>query len=153
MPLNKKLCIIYKQVILEQAANPKNRGRVDNFDNEITAYNPSCGDELHLTMKISNNKIEKILFEGSGCTISQASASLMTSLITGKSINETIELSKIFSDLAIGKKYPQEEIEKLGDAQVLTSIMEFPARIKCATLAWWGLDQMLFGGSEGENND
>ncbi|TSO25383.1 Fe-S cluster assembly sulfur transfer protein SufU [Lactobacillus sp. LL6] len=153
MPLNKKMRIIYRQVILEQAANPKNRGRIEDFDHETTVYNPSCGDKIHLTMKISNNKIEKILFEGSGCTISQASASLMTSLITGKSIDEAVKISKMFSDLAIGKKYPEEEIKKLGDAQVLISIMEFPARIKCATLAWWGLDQMLFGRSEGENND
>ncbi|WP_308557737.1 Fe-S cluster assembly sulfur transfer protein SufU [uncultured Lactobacillus sp.] len=155
MALNDQLRMLYRQVILENAQNPRNRGEIDNADRQTTIYNPSCGDKLHLTLKLSDDQkvIKQIAFEGQGCTISQASASLMTTLMTGKSQDEAIRLSKLFSDLAMGHEHPEEEIDQLKDAKILTSIMEFPARIKCATLAWWGLDRMLLGESKENEND
>lgn len=154
MSLNDQLKLLYKQVLVENANHPHNYGKVNNFNRETTVYNPSCGDKLHLTLKLnSEQKISEIAFEGEGCTISQASASLMTQLMKDKSAKEAIKLSKLFSDLAMGKQHSEAEMKQLGDAQILTNIMEFPARIKCATLAWWGLDRMLLGKNEEENND
>ena len=152
MSLNDRLNFLYKQVILENSQNPHNYGKVPDFNHETTVYNPSCGDKLHLTLKLENDQISKIAFEGEGCTISKASASLMTQLVKGESKDEAIRLSKLFSDLAMGKEHSSDEIAELKDAQILTNIMEFPARIKCATLAWWGLDRMLLGESEDEND-
>ena len=97
--------------------------------------------------------IKNIAFEGEGCTISKASASMMTQLVTKKNIEEAVECSKIFSDLAAGKQHSKQDLQLLGDAQVLVNIMEFPARIKCATLAWWGLDRALLGKEKEEEND
>lgn len=140
---------LYRQIILESAENPQNYGKVKDANRSTQVFNPSCGDRLNLTAKISeDNRILDIKFEGHGCTISMASASLMTQLVTGKDAREVIALSKTFSDLAIRKKHSQQEVAKLGDAQVLTNIMQFPARIKCATLAWWGLDRLLLGSEQ-----
>lgn len=153
MSLN-RLKILYKDVVLEEANNPKNRGRIADPTNQTTVYNPSCGDKLHFTAKVDkDHKIKDIKFEGEGCSISQASASLMTRVVKGKSTKDAIELSKIFSDMAMGKKHTQADLDKLGDAQILTNIMEFPARIKCATLSWWALDRMLLGKEKDEDND
>lgn len=154
MALNEQLKMLYRQVILENANHPHNYGQAADFNRETTVYNPSCGDKLHLTLHLDQDeKISDLAFEGEGCTISQASASLMTQLMKGKSKYEAVKLSKLFSDLAMGKKHSDEEIKQLKDAQILTNIMEFPARIKCATLAWWGLDRMLLGEEEADNND
>lgn len=154
MSLNERLSMLYRQIIMENSQKQTYRGLVDDFTHETTVYNPSCGDKLHLTIKLDDQKqIKKIAFEGQGCTISQASASLMCQLVQGKSEKDALKLSHLFSDLAMGKKHTKEEISQLEDAQVLTSIMEFPARIKCATLSWWGLDRALLGEDEEENND
>lgn len=149
-----RLKLLYKDVILEQANNPQNRGKVKDPTTQTTVYNPSCGDKLHFTAQVDKDKkIKDIAFEGEGCSISQASAGMMTQVVKGKTSSEAIELSKIFSDMAMGKKHNQEDLDKLGDAQVLTNIMQFPARIKCATLSWWALDRMLLGNKKGEDND
>lgn len=148
-----KLRSLYKAVILDHAQMPRNYGQLTDFSYETTVYNPSCGDKIHLTILIENNKIKKIAFNGEGCTISKASASMMTDLVKGKSIKEAIELSQLFSNLAVGKNSDTLKLEQLGDAQVLVNIMQFPARIKCATLTWWGLDRALLGKEKEEEND
>lgn len=148
-----KLKNLYKAVILDHAQTPRNFGKLTNFTNETTVYNPSCGDRIHLTLFVESEQIKDIAFDGEGCTISKASASIMAQLVKGKSIEEAIAFSKIFSDLAAGKKHSEKDIQSLGDAQVLVNIMEFPARIKCATLAWWGLDRALLGKEKEEEND
>ena len=149
-----RLKLLYKDIILEQANNPQNTGRIRNPTNETNVYNPSCGDKLHFTCTLDKNKkITAIAFEGEGCSISQASASMMTQVVKGKSTTQAIELSKIFSDMAMRKKHSQEDLEKLWDAQVLINIMRFPARIKCATLSWWALDRMLLGEKRDKEND
>lgn len=150
MDLTERLKLIYKQVILENAENPRNYGELKDFDYKTTVYNPSCGDKWNLMLKTKDDQITDISFEGEGCTISKASASLMTQLVKEKNVSEAIELSKLFSSIASGHKHSKEEMSKLKDAQVLTNIMEFPARIKCATIAWWGLDRMLLGNEKGE---
>src|SRR5699024_4465434 len=106
-----------------------------------------------LTILIENNKIKKIAFNGEGCTISKASGSMMTDVLKGKRIKEAIELSQLFSNLAADKKSDTLKLEQLGNAQVLVHFMQYPARFKCANLAWWGLDRSLLGKEKEEEND
>lgn len=149
-----RLKFLYREVILENANNPQNHGSIANADYQTTVYNPSCGDKLNLFLNLNDqNEISAIKFNGEGCTISQASASLMTQVVKGKTKNEAVKIAQIFSKMAMGKKCSQEEIAQLGDAQIMTNIMMFPARIKCATLAWWALERILLGKDEDEEND
>ncbi|MEN2347813.1 Fe-S cluster assembly sulfur transfer protein SufU [Lactobacillus helveticus] len=149
-----RLKSLYREVILENANNPQNHGSLADADYQTTVYNSSCGDKLNLFLNLNDqNEISAIKFNGEGCTISQASASLMTQVVKGKNKDEAIEIAKIFSKMAMGKDCSKDEIAKLGDAQIMTNIMMFPARIKCATLAWWALEQILLGKDEDEEND
>lgn len=148
-----RLKFLYREVILENANNPHNYGSIENPNYQTTVYNPNCGDKLNLFLNLNNNEISEIKFNGEGCTISQASASLMTKAVEGKTKTEALELAQIFSDMAMEKECSQQELAKLGDAQILTNIMMFPARIKCATLAWWALERILLGKSEEKEND
>lgn len=147
-----KLRNLYQAVILDHAQHPQNYGQLTDLTNETTVYNPNCGDKIHLTIRVKNHKLEAIAFNGEGCTISRASASMMTQLVKGKSEAQALHLSKIFSAMAAGQKKQEDELDALGDAQVLINIMQFPARIKCATLAWWGLDRALLGKKRDQKN-
>ncbi|WP_373842332.1 Fe-S cluster assembly sulfur transfer protein SufU [Limosilactobacillus sp.] len=138
-----KLKGLYREVILDHANHPHNKGRLADSTNAMTLHNPTCGDTINLQINVQDKKIKEIAFTGAGCTISQASASMMTDAVKGKSVETALNMAKTFSDMAIGKQHPQADLDQLGDAQVLTSIMEFPARIKCATLSWWALQRAL----------
>lgn len=138
-----KLNGLYREVILDHANHPHNKGELANSTNAMTLHNPTCGDTINLQVEVDDNKIKNIAYTGEGCTISQASASMMTDAVKGKTTEEALAMAKTFSDMAIGKQHPDKDLEKLGDAQILTSIMEFPARIKCATLSWWALQRAL----------
>jgi nitrogen fixation NifU-like protein len=138
-----KLNGLYREVILDHANHPHNKGKLASSTNAMTLHNPTCGDTINLQVEVDDNKIKNIAYTGEGCTISQASASMMTEAVKGKTTEEALEMAKTFSDMAIGKKHSAEDLDKLGDAQILTSIMEFPARIKCATLSWWALQRAL----------
>lgn len=145
-----KLNTLYREVILDHAANPHHKYKLDKATETAHLDNPSCGDEIDLNVLIKDNKIEDIAFTGHGCTISQASASMMTDAVIGKSMPQAMTMAKIFTDVALGKQKTKAKIKQLGDAQVLTQIMSFPARIKCATLAWHALTQVLI---ESETQD
>ena len=148
-----KLNQLYRAVILEHAANPHHYYVVPDATNEKALHNTTCGDTVNVSLYLdSNNRITAIGFTGQGCTISQASASMLTDVMLGKSKDEALAIAKIFSDEAIGKKHSKEELTELGDARVLTQIMEFPARIKCATLAWWALQRALLTESGKEDH-
>lgn len=143
-----KLNNLYREVILDHAQHPHHKGPLAQATQQISLNNPTCGDVINLQIQLdAADRIQAIGFTGDGCTISQASASMMTTAVTGKTKEEALELAKTFSDLAIGKKHAA-DIAALGDAQVLTNIMEFPARIKCATLAWWALQRALLQESD-----
>lgn len=150
-----KLNQLYRAVILDAAAHPHHKGAIQSPTNEMTLHNPTCGDTVSLQLKVTDGKISDIGFTGDGCTISQASASMMTDAVSGKTIAEALKMAKIFSDEAIGKQHDEADLALLGDAQTLTSIMQFPARIKCATLAWWALTRALEKDQKagGTNND
>ncbi|OJG08872.1 NifU-like protein involved in Fe-S cluster formation [Enterococcus asini] len=103
--------------------------------------NPTCGDVIHLELEVKDGIIENIAFDGSGCSISTASASMMTDVVLGKPVSEIEDLTLLFSDLVQGKDVP--EAEHLGEAEVLAGVAKFPARIKCATLAWKALSKAV----------
>ena len=138
-----KLNGLYRDVILDHANNPRNKHDIPNATSKMTIHNPTCGDTINVAVEVEGDRIGNIGYTGSGCTISQASASMMTESVKGKTTEEALDMAKTFSDMAIGKKHSEDDLEKLGDAQILTSIMEFPARIKCATISWWALQRAL----------
>lgn len=132
---------LYRQVIMDHYKNPRNRGVLENDSLTINMNNPTCGDRIQLTLKIDDGKVTDARFEGEGCSISMSSASMMTQAIKGKSIEDAIKLSKIFSDMMLGKDY-DDNID-LGDIEALQGVAKFPARIKCATLAWKAMEKGL----------
>ena len=144
-----KLDQMYRAVILDEAQHPRHHGVLPAFDREITVRNPSCGDVLHLQIKEDAGRVTDVAFSGSGCTISQASASLMTEQIIGKTPADIEQMVETFSDLIINGDVPNADI--LGDAAVLKGVHQFPARIKCATLAWKAAAQVLT--QKGEEHD
>lgn len=146
-----KLSNLYREIILDHAEHPHNRGTLSQATHAKTLHNPTCGDEIDLQVAVGpDQRIEDVRWSGHGCTISQASASMMTEAVKGKSVATALKMATTFSDLAIGKDHSESDLAALGDARVLTSIMEFPARIKCATLAWWALQRALSQETEGE---
>lgn len=134
---------LYREVILDHSEHPHHKQSLSEATNKITLKNPTCGDVINLEIKLDGDKITDIGFTGEGCTISQSSASMMTDTVLNKTITESLEMAHIFSDMVMGKKHSQSDLDKLGDAAILSSIMQFPARIKCATLCWWALRKSL----------
>lgn len=130
---------LYKQIILEHYKRPHNFGSLDPHSCRIEGNNPSCGDQLQLDLQLEADVIVAIRFSGTGCAISQASASLMTSLIQGKTTAQARELAVAFhAMLRTGVAAPE-----LGDIAALAGIGKLPARVKCAGLAWHTLEQAL----------
>ncbi|MGG4010696.1 Fe-S cluster assembly sulfur transfer protein SufU [Bacillus smithii] len=132
---------LYRNVIMDHYKNPRNKGSLENGNLTIDMNNPTCGDRIHLTMNVEDGKVTDAKFEGEGCSISMASASMMTEMIKGKNIETALKLSKIFSDMMQGKDYPDDL--DLGDMEALQGVSKFPARIKCATLAWKAMEKGL----------
>ncbi|MCZ2492333.1 Fe-S cluster assembly sulfur transfer protein SufU [Dellaglioa carnosa] len=128
-----KLDNLYRQVILEHATHPHHHGSLDDSEKTIELRNPTCGDVLKVELVMANDKVQKVAFSGTGCTISQASASMMTDEIIGKSKEEIEEMVTTFSKMVMGQK---NDDDLLGEAAILEGVAQFPARIKCATLAW-----------------
>jgi nitrogen fixation NifU-like protein len=134
--MNDELKELYQEVILDHNKSPRNYKKLDNANHFAEGYNPLCGDKVNIYLDIEEDKIEDISFQGSGCAISKASASLMTSSLKGKSIEEAKELFEKFRELITGKDDDELNIEELGKLAVFTGVKEFPSRVKCASLAW-----------------
>lgn len=134
---------LYREVILDHSEHPHHKHELENSTNKVTLKNPTCGDVINLEIQVTDNKITDIGFTGEGCTISQSSASMMTDAVMNKSVEECLLLAQIFSDMVMGQKRSEQDLEKLGDAAILSSVMQFPTRIKCATLCWWALRKSL----------
>ncbi|HEV2614296.1 MAG TPA: SUF system NifU family Fe-S cluster assembly protein [Gammaproteobacteria bacterium] len=132
---------LYQEVIIDHNRNPRNFAKLDNSTHEAEGFNPLCGDKLKLYLIIKNNIIEKINFEGSGCAISTASASLMTEHLLGKTVEEAEKIFKLFHDFMITDISTVST--DLGKLKVLAGVREYPARVKCATLAWHTLEAAL----------
>ncbi|NQD65150.1 SUF system NifU family Fe-S cluster assembly protein [Bacillus haikouensis] len=130
---------LYRQVIMDHYKNPRNKGSLEDGSFTIDMNNPTCGDRIHLTLKVEDGIVQDAKFDGEGCSISMASASMMTQIVKGKEIDEALKLSKIFSDMMQGNDY-DEDVD-LGDIEALQGVAKFPARIKCATLAWKAMEK------------
>lgn len=130
---------LYRRVIMDHYKKPHNKGVLEDSSITIDMNNPTCGDRIRLTMKEEEGKITDVKFEGEGCSISMASASMMTQVIKGKDVETALQLSHIFSDMIQGKDY--DSSLDLGDMEALQGVSKFPARIKCATLAWKAMEK------------
>ena len=128
---------LYQEVILDHSRNPRNFGRLEDADREAEGNNPLCGDQLTLFVKTADGIVTDISFEGTGCAISTASASLMTETLKGKSIAEAQDIFERFHAMVTGDPNQEPEgIKELGKLGVLAGVREFPVRVKCASLAW-----------------
>ncbi|MEK3980734.1 Fe-S cluster assembly sulfur transfer protein SufU [Psychrobacillus sp. FSL K6-2836] len=130
---------LYRRVIMDHYKNPRNKGSIEDGALTIDMNNPTCGDRIHLTLQVEDGKIQNAKFDGEGCSISMASASMMTQAVKGKSVEEALQLSSTFSEMMLGKDY-DDSIE-LEDIEALSGVSQFPARIKCATLAWKAMEK------------
>ncbi|MFB7158344.1 MULTISPECIES: Fe-S cluster assembly sulfur transfer protein SufU [unclassified Lysinibacillus] len=130
---------LYRSVIMDHYKNPRNKGSIENDAVTIDMNNPTCGDRIHLTLKVTDGIVEDAKYDGEGCSISMSSASMMTQLIKGKKIEEALELADIFSKMMMGEDYSDKY--DLEDVEALQGVSQFPARIKCATLAWKAMEK------------
>jgi nitrogen fixation protein NifU and related proteins len=138
---------LYQEVILDHSRRPRNFGALENADVLVHGDNPSCGDEIHLGVHFGpGDTLAEIKFSGQGCAISQASASMMTMKLKGKTRNEASALGNAFKDLVIGGDAVSSSSSgspKLGDLQFLAGVRKFPQRVKCAMLPWRAVEQAL----------
>ena len=125
---------LYQEVILDHNRRPRNFRRIEPASHHAEGYNPLCGDRFTVFMQITGDRIEDVAFEGSGCAISKASASLMTDRLKGSTVAEARDLFERFHRMVTTP--PDRDVEDLGKLSALAGVREFPVRVKCASLAW-----------------
>lgn len=145
MPTN-NLDQLYRSVIMDHYKNPRNKGVLEENNVTIDMNNPTCGDVIHLTLKVEDGIVRDAKFEGEGCSISMASASMMTQIIKNKDVDTAVKYAHLFSDMMLGKEI--DDSVDLGDIEALSGVAKFPARIKCATLAWKAMEKGVDEDSE-----
>jgi len=136
---------LYQEVILDHNRRPRNWGAIEQPDRKADGYNPLCGDKLKLTLRMDGDRVADVKFEGSGCAISKASASMMTDLVKGKTAAEAEDLVDKLQAMVTAPFDAPVEDAALGKVAVLSGVREFPMRVKCATLAWHTLRAALEG--------
>ena len=136
---------LYQQLIIDHNRNPRNFGALDGANRVASGDNPLCGDKIKLYLKVANDVIEEICFEGSGCAISQASASLMTAAVRGMSPADALSLFKAFHGMVTSAPHTASNTKALGKLAAFAGVRAFPARVKCANLAWHTLRAALQG--------
>jgi nitrogen fixation NifU-like protein len=141
--MDSELRELYQQVILDHNKSPRNFRVMENPTQEANGHNPLCGDTLHIYLQVEDGIIKDVSFKGSGCAISKASASLMTSMIKGKAVNEAEKLFENFHALVTGKLGEDADLSELGKLAVFAGVQEFPVRVKCASLAWHTMESAL----------
>ena len=148
---------LYQEIILDHGKNPRNLRKTQNFNKDAKGHNPLCGDKVHIFLKLNESKkIEDISFEGSGCAISMASASLMTDLVKEKKEKEVENLVKDFLEMI--KEKPELTTKSLSEDQKtklmsLSGVKQYPMRVKCATLAWHTLTSAIKNSQEEINSE
>ena len=135
---------LYKEVIVDHNRNPRNFGKLEDADRRLEGFNPLCGDRLTLYLKMDGDRIADIRFDGSGCAISVASASLMTEAMKGKTKQEAERIFSDFHHLITGDD-GHTDPDKLGKLAALAGVRDYPSRVKCATLCWHTLNSLLHG--------
>ncbi len=134
---------LYQQVILDHNKNPRNFGILDTCTHTAEGHNPLCGDHIDLFVEMRDNVIEDVKFKGAGCAISKASASIMTTLLKGKTVAEAKKMFEEFHELVTSDPDSDPDVVNLGKLAVFCGVREFPARVKCASLAWHTLMNAL----------
>ena len=148
---------LYQDIILEHGKSPRNLGKCEGYSHEAKGYNPLCGDKVHVYLKLdSGKKVQSLTFEGEGCAISLASASIMTELVKGKSFEEAKEIMDAFINMI--KNTSKIESNHLDEDQKtklmsLSGVKQFPMRVKCATLSWHTLNSAIKGKKEEVNTE
>ena len=148
---------LYQEIILEHGQNPRNLGKTDDFNKDAKGHNPLCGDKVHIYLKLNNNmKIEDISFEGSGCAISMASASIMTELFKGKEKKDVKEIVNDFLNMIKEKSELSTNIlndDEKTKLMCLSGVKQYPMRVKCATLSWHTLTSAMNNDKEDVNTE
>ncbi len=135
---------LYQEVIIDHNKNPRNFHKLPCCSHTAEGFNPLCGDKITLYVDVASDKIADISFQGAGCAISTASASLMTEIVKGKKISEAKNIFSVFHDLLMGKENALTP-DLMGKLTVLAGVKAYPARVKCATLAWHAFQTALQG--------
>ena len=139
---------LYQKVILEHNRNPRNFRALEDPTHSCVGYNPLCGDKFTVYLKVRDDRLEEVSFLGSGCAISKASASLMTTFLKGRSLKEARILFEEFRRMIVGELDPGTDENRLGKLSVFVGVRDYPSRAKCATLAWHTLIGSLEGKGE-----
>jgi len=148
---------LYQDIILEHGKSPRNLGKCKGYNHDAKGYNPLCGDKVHVYLKLDNKKkVESLTFEGEGCAISMASASIMTELVEGKSFNEAKNLMNDFLNMLKNSSEIQSNLldnDQKTKLMSLSGVKQFPMRVKCATLSWHTLVSALENKKEEVNTE
>ena len=148
---------LYQEIILDHGKNPRNLRKTENFNKDAKGHNPLCGDKVHVYLKLNENKkVEDISFEGQGCAISMASASIMTDLVKGKEEHEVKEIVSDFLDMIKEKDELSNNILHKDDKtklMCLSGVKQYPMRVKCATLSWHTLRSAINNSQEEINTE
>lgn len=137
-----QVAALYQEMILDHYRRPRNKGTLENADASVEMKNPLCGDEIAVQVAFDGDSVRDLKFSGRGCSISQASASMMTQLVKGKNAEEIQQLWKLFRQLMLGDSEIAND-ERLKSLRPLSGVARFPARVKCALLAWNALESAL----------
>jgi nitrogen fixation NifU-like protein len=127
---------MYQEIILDHYKNPHGRGLREPFDAESFQVNPTCGDEITLRVKVSGDKVEDVSYEGQGCSISQASTSVLTDLVVGGTVDDALSRMAAFIELMQGRGQVEPDEDVLEDGIAFAGVAKYPARVKCALLGW-----------------
>ncbi|MDD3652019.1 Fe-S cluster assembly sulfur transfer protein SufU [Immundisolibacter sp.] len=136
---------LYQELIVDHNKNPRNYGVLADANRRAEGYNPLCGDKVTVYLHVDGDRIADVSFEGAGCAISTASASLMTQAVKGKTVAEAEQLFEAFHAMVTGQDTSEETADRLGKLAVLAGVREYPSRVKCATLAWHTLHNAAHG--------
>lgn len=126
---------LYRQIIIDHYQNPHHQGTLDCPTHHLEGFNASCGDTLELELKIENGIVQEVVFEGSGCAISMTSASMLTDIVRGKTVEDALALTKAFKARLLGGDDQDDTID-IGELEALDGVKAYPVRIKCALLSW-----------------
>ena len=144
---------LYQEIILDHYKHPKNKGLRDPFEAEVHHVNPTCGDEVTLRVHLADGVVEDVSYDSVGCSISQASASVLTELVIGKSVAEAMSIQADFQALMQGRGTVEPDEDVLEDGIAFAGVARFPARVKCALLSWMAWKDATSQAMEEKNDD
>jgi nitrogen fixation protein NifU and related proteins len=139
---------LYQEIILDHNKAPRNFRSIPDPDRRVEAFNPLCGDHYTIYLKLRDGVIEDVSFEGAGCAISKSSASIMTTMVKGKTKEQADALFDVFHRLVTGAGITPAEVGSIGKLAAFANVSEFPARVKCASLAWHTMHAAVAGGPD-----